>query len=280
MKRSSLVLGAAGTAAIALSLLGVAGFSHSGLASAAMAARIKLPAAVRAPAARPEFSATFSGKLNTKTWDRCYPYASQSGCTNFGNTEYEWFLPSQVKVSGGALRLVAQRENTVGKTKTGARKVYGCRSGMVTSYPGFRKFKYGFIQVVADIPHKPGLWSGLWLIPANGQFPPEMDMLESWGVNVNQASFFHPIRPISGKKTLRGQIPLSLTEGWQTYSLRWTKSSLTYYVGNRVVLTVTKDVPKIAMYFIADLAEYQKPTSKADCTGQLLIKAVKIWKQT
>jgi beta-glucanase (GH16 family) len=238
--------------------------------------------AVAPPKGKPEFSATFSGKLNAKVWDTCYPSFAQSakypGCTNLGNKEYEWYVRPQVKVSGGELHLIAKRQNVTGLSNTGARKVYACRSGMVTSFPGFKKFRYGFIQVVADVPHKAGLWPAVWLLAANGKFPPEIDMIETWGVNHEEAAFFHGVK--GGYE--KGSVPLSLTEGWQTYSLRWTSSSLTYYVGNRTVLTVKNSakvpVPRVPMYLLADLAEYLpikgNPTA---CNGQLLIKSVKVW---
>src|SRR5262249_1844824 len=121
---------------------------------------------VPTPRGKPVFSATFRGThLNTKIWDTCYPKLKSynGGGSNWGNPEEaEWYQPSQVKVSGGSVRLVAQRTRTVGTTSTGARKVYGCRSGMITSYPGF-KFEYGFVQIVASIPHGRGLWPALWM---------------------------------------------------------------------------------------------------------------------
>jgi beta-glucanase (GH16 family) len=232
--------------------------------------------AVPTPRGKPVFSATFSGsKLNTKTWDTCYPFLPNfnGGCTNFGNNmEAEWYMPSQVKVSGGAVHLVAQRKSTVGTTSTGAQKVYGCRSGMITSYPGF-KFQYGFVQVVANIPHAKGLWPALWLAAANGKFPPEVDMVESWGVKVEAASFFHPV---TGKVS-RAKYSPALTRGWQTYSLSWTKSKLKFYVGSKLVMTVSRNVPHQPMYFIADLAEYL-PAKAGYCAGQLQIKSVKVWR--
>jgi beta-glucanase (GH16 family) len=226
------------------------------------------------PRGKPVFDATFGGsKLKTKIWDTCYPLASQLGCTNFGNhQEAEWYLPSQVRVSGGVVHLVAQRKRTVGTTSTGARKVYGCRSGMITSYPGF-KFEYGFVQVVAKIPHANGLWPALWLAAADGKYPPEIDMVESWGVDAETASFFHPV---TGKRSRATYSP-ALTRGWQTYSLSWTRTRLRYYVGSRLVLTVIKNVPHQRMYFLADLAEYV-PAKRGRCNGQLEVRSVKIWK--
>jgi beta-glucanase (GH16 family) len=229
--------------------------------------------AIAPPSGTPVFSATFRGtRLNKKVWDTCYPFMKQGGCTNFGNKEYEWYMPSQVRVWGGYLRLVATRERTQGTTATGAPKTYFCRSGMVTSYPGF-KFKYGFVQMVADVPHAAGLWPALWLAAANFSFPPEMDMIESWGVNHEEAAFFHPV----GASWRKASIPLSLTKGWQTYSLRWTRTRITFYVGSHVVLTITKNVPHQLMYIVANVAEYVRPAT-GNCTGRMLIKSVKVWK--
>ena len=201
-------------AVVALPCLG-GPLSGAPIASTAAVARLadRATSAVRTPKRKPAFDATFSGKhLNAKTWSTYYPWTSQRGCTNFGNhEEAEWYSPSQVRVSGGAVHLVAQRKRTVGTTSTGKRKVCGCRSGMITSY----RFKYGFVQVVARIPHAKGLWPALWLAAVDGKYPPEIDIVESWGVDHETGSFFHPV---TGKRS-RAQYSPALTRGWQTYSL-------------------------------------------------------------
>jgi beta-glucanase (GH16 family) len=275
-RRHKLGIGVPVTALAVLAGLAMASSATTASAATQLRTTSQAAKAVPTPRGKPEFDATFTGsKLKTKVWDTCYPFLANynGGCTNYDNQqEAEWYQPSQVKVSGGVVRLIAQRKQTAGATATGAQKVYGCRSGMITSYPGF-KFQYGFVQVVANIPHAKGLWPALWLAAANGQFPPEIDMVESWGVKVETASFFHPV---TGKVS-RAKYSPSLTRGWQTYSLSWTKSRLRYYVGNKLVLTVTKNVPRQAMYFIADLAEYL-PAKAGTCTGQLDIKSVKVWK--
>jgi hypothetical protein len=53
-------------------------------------------------------------------------------------------------------------------------------------YPSLR-FEYGLVQVVAHIPHAPGLWPALWLAATNGKYPPEIDMLDSWGSSARRA---------------------------------------------------------------------------------------------
>jgi len=247
-------------------------------AQASMTKMAHAAPAVRPPSSKPAFDATFSGTthLNRTTWATCYWWAGPKGCKNFPpagqSQEYEWYLASQDRVSGGAVHLVAQRKKTIGTTKTGKRAAYGCRSGMLTTFRSF-KFKYGFVQVVANIPHANGLWPALWLDAANVKSRTEIDMVESWGVSQETASFFHP----ATGKTSRASYRPSLTRGWRTYSLSWTSSRLRYYVGNRLVLTVKSHVPHQRMYFIADLAEYKAPT-RGRCSSQLEIRSVKIWK--
>jgi beta-glucanase (GH16 family) len=230
-----------------------------------------------APSGKPNWVAVFRGtSLNTNRWDTCYPWVKLTGCTNFGNNEYEWYTPGQVRVYNDYLHLVAQRERTVGRTSTGAKKIYYCRSGMVTSYPGLR-FKYGFIRIVARDPHGLGLWPALWLAAASLKYPPEIDILETWA-DWRAGVFFHPYPLSAHNYSLdRHLIPVSLTHGWQTYSLKWSYYRLTYYVGGTKVWTITQNVPHQAMYFIANVAE-NKPAYKGYCTGQMEIKSVAYWK--
>jgi Glycosyl hydrolases family 16 len=229
------------------------------------------------PHGTPTFTASFSGtQLDASIWGTCYPESNPVvGCTNFGNAdEYEWYLSSQDQVSGGVLRLIAQQEQTAGLAQDGSSETYGCRSGMVTTYPGFQ-FRYGFLQVVAKIPHAPGLWSALWLAAANLQWPPEVDMIENWGIDHESASFYH-LYPTGYIEDL---VPESLTSDWQTFSVYWTPAELEIFIGTTLILTDTSSVPQQEMYFIADLAEYEPP-AQGNCAGELDIQSLKYWESS
>ena len=229
------------------------------------------------PGPQPTFASDFSGsRLNTKIWGTCYPWAhTKAGCTNFGNTEYEWYLPSQVRVSGGVLHLVAQRILTVGRNAQGAPMHYSCRSGMVTTYPGFR-FKYGYVQVVAQVPGGPGLWPALWLVAANLRWPPEIDMLEHYGppdVRTDVA-----VHPVGAPAVTKFMDIANLTSGWHTFGLSWTSSRLVWFIDGTAVLTVSHHIPHQPMYLIANLAAYQPPAGGQGCEGTMLIRSIKVWK--
>ncbi len=231
------------------------------------------------------FESDFLGTmLNPKVWDTCYPWVkSGSGCTNFGNLEYEWYLPSQVRLSDGVLNLVAQPLPTQGKASNGAPKTYVCRSGMVTTYPGLR-FQYGLLRVVARLPSTRGLWSGVWLGATTFQWPPEIDLIEYWGTKTNGVGvpgvFFHPY---GGPRLAAEPAVGNLSVGWHTFALDWTPTQLTWSIDGRVVLSTNQHVPQQPMFLVVDLAyssgNLALMKSGAGCHGTLYVKSVKLWQE-
>lgn len=224
------------------------------------------------------FNARFRGStLDTAIWSTCYPWATApSGCTNFGNREYQWYTPSQVQVTGGSLHLTAAPDTTTGVGQHGAPKVYACRSGMVSSYPGFR-FEYGYVKIVAHIPGGYGLWPALWLAAANLRWPPEIDMLEHWGrAQGTTGLYLHPVGATQDRRHVRVH---GLTVGWHAFALSWTPSRLNWYIDGHREFTVTKHVPHQPMYLIANVAEYRMVGVSGGCSGTMLIRSVQVWQR-
>jgi hypothetical protein len=221
------------------------------------------------------FDATFSGsKLNTSLWSTCYPWVpTGKGCTNFGNgnREEEWYMPSQDRVYGGALHVVAQHLPTRGTNRSGAPQEYQCRSGMVTTYKSFR-FEYGYVKTVARIPYSKGLWSALWLAAANLQWPPEIDIMEHVGATLQYSEYLHRVNlPRLG---VSHDVP-DLSAGWHDISLLWTRTQVTWYIDGIVAASTTKGVPRQPMYFIANVAD--DVSGPGSCSGTMLVQSVKIW---
>ena len=70
---------------------------------------------------------------------------------------------------------MAQAVATQGTDSSGKPKTYACRSGMVTSYPGFN-FEYGTVQIVVQIladysMSSPGSCQGSMLIQSVNVWP-------------------------------------------------------------------------------------------------------------
>jgi beta-glucanase (GH16 family) len=221
------------------------------------------------------FDPSFSGsQLNTGTWSTCYDWAPSPsvGCTNNPAAEKEWYVPSQVNQSGGTLNLTAKQETTQGLSSSGAAQSYTCRSGMISSKPGFN-FTYGLIQITAKLPYGPGLWPALWLAATNDDWPPELDIMEHWYSEPQMKVYDHTV----GKKYIGGAVPTpaNLSAGFHTYSLMWTKDRVTWYLDGVQTYTTTSYVPQQEMYFIANVAD--DSTAAGACTGTMEIQSVRVY---
>jgi beta-glucanase (GH16 family) len=240
------------------------------------------PAALTVPAGwKLAFDPSFSGSLDTGTWATCYSWAAAgAGCTNNPTIEKEWYLASQVSESGGTLNLTAKQETTPGTSSSGAAETYACRSGMVTSKPGFN-FTYGLISITAKLPYGPGLWPALWLATTSGQWPPELDIMEHWYTEQDYKIYDHTV----GTSYLGGPVstPVDLSAGFHTFSLLWTKDRVTWYLDGVEKFTTTDDVPQQAMYFIANVADRNPDGDTSTslvsgaCNGTMEISSVKVW---
>jgi beta-glucanase (GH16 family) len=222
------------------------------------------------------FDSSFTGSsLDTRVFGTCYPWnGSGKGCTNYGNSgdeDQEWYMPSQVQVSGGVLHLLAQREPTPGLSQSGAPKEYKCRSGMVTTFPGF-EFEYGYAQIVAKIPFGNGLWPALWLAASNEKWPPEVDILEHWGTDRQGKVYLHPLT--GARQGGPVQMP-NLSEGYHTFTLKWTATQLTWYYDGNQVFRTTTGIPHQSMYLVANLAD--DIVTPGTCSGSMSIKSIKVW---
>jgi beta-glucanase (GH16 family) len=205
--------------------------------------------------------ATFDGgRLDAATWNTCHWWADR-GCTIATNDELEWYLPGQVSVADGALRLTADRAPVMGSDG----KSYEFRSGMVTTgpppmtedAPAKLAFTYGSVEARVRIPAGRGLWPAVWLLPASRESVPEIDLLEAIGQDPGTVLMhLHPkdrsARSPNKEFKVRGP---NLAEDWHILRLDWSKNLLEFFVDNVRVWRVTGgQVPDEPMYVVLNLA--------------------------
>lgn len=231
-----------------------------------------------APVSRPVFSDQFNaGSLDTQKWATCYPWARDTGCTNLGNQELEWYTPGQVSVDAGELRLTEQRSAVTGADAHGKARLFPYRSGMVTTAGRF-EFTYGYVEFRASAPVGRGLWPSLWLLPANQTWPPEVDVMEALGNDPTQIVATYHRTPSDAPGA---SVKVSNISGWHTYAVDWQPDSLTWYVDHREVFSVRGGVPSQPMYLLANLAVDGRPEQGPDSTtpaaASLIIDHVFVW---
>jgi beta-glucanase (GH16 family) len=250
--RITLVTGVVVLAVVA-SLAALDGWRRGGAAVLSRAESSKTASAV-------VLDESFDGDtLNTAVWNTCHWWADQ-GCTIESNDELEWYLPEQVSVSDGALRLTADRIPTSGSDG----KEYEYRSGMVTTGPTDSSdseakvsWTYGTVVARLRVPAGRGLWPAFWMLPADRESRPEIDIMEVIGQDPGQIIMhLHPRDRDEDSPSERYRLPgKDLASGWHTIRLDWRPERLTFFVDGTEVWRVTGDqVPDEPMYLVLNLA--------------------------
>ncbi|MFC1420355.1 glycoside hydrolase family 16 protein [Streptacidiphilus cavernicola] len=228
------------------------------------------------------FDDEFSGtSLDTSHWATCYDW-NVNGCTNAGNHETEWYLPSQVTVGGGLLNLTAQRLSTTGSDGVH----YPWRSGMVSTgrdswYANPRHtFTYGYFAARIKVPAGAGFFPAFWLMPASRTTPPELDVIEFIGGTRTAVMTVHWVGP-GGKDLHEGKHYVGAADysaGYHVFALDWEKNSLTWYIDGVARLSLTEHVPHVPMEVLLTLAVGfpSAPPASAD-SAVMRTDWVRIW---
>lgn len=223
---------------------------------------ILLAAAALSAAPPSAFVDEFRGDALDERWRTCH-WWSDDGCTIATNHELEWYRPAQVRVGGGAVRLVAER----GRDPDGDRR-HRFVSGMISTGPGPGAatgfaFRYGRAEMRARLPDGDGLWPAFWMLPADRRSEPEIDVLEVksdaprtvyGSLHFRRGGEEHTVRRARG----------GVGPGWHTFAVQWRPRRLRWFVDGRLVGTVRgAKVPNTPMYLVANLAVSGDPPPTA-----------------
>ena len=215
------------------------------------------------------FSDEFNGnRLEKRKWATKYPYnrPPQHG-------ELAGYASSAVKVANGVLSLTATRSPTGSQPYT---------SGLVTSAGKFT-WRYGVAEIRLKTPAGVGYWPAFWTmnIPY-GTFPPEIDMLELKGGSPSTVWMGHywGLWPnvLGWQQTWTGA---NFTTGFHTVTVRWTPTSLTWYVDGVQRAQHLTNIPQTGMYLIANLAVggtfAGNPTAATVFPGVMQVDYIRVW---
>lgn len=206
------------------------------------------------------FHDEFDGsELDRDKWVTCY-WWDNGGCTNEGNENLNWYRPENVLVEDG--KLILRAEQTPIRSPDGDRFAY--TSGMVTTgrnTPDLdvepkAAFKHVYLEMRAKVPAGKGLWPAFWLLPADQESKPEIDVMEILGDNPREVHMnFH--YKDEHEDDNRASYTWTSTEpltGWHVYGHDWQPEILSWYVDGVKHSHFDEHVPDEPMYLIANLA--------------------------
>jgi serralysin len=199
-------------------------------------------------------------------WSTSYGYRGIANFTLPTNRELQLYVdPDFVGAGSRPLRLqpFAVRNGILDITADRApqalrRAMWGYRyySGLLTTRRSFAQ-QYGYFEIRARFPATPGAWPAFWLLPANGAWPPELDVLEYLGrdPNVYWAGFH---TTVSGYRTtpVTQRVRIAGPSGqFHTYGLLWDREAIVWYLdGAEVRRIATPGDMHAPMYLLVNLA--------------------------
>ncbi len=169
-------------------------------------------------------------------------------------------VPARAGVGGRrGLELTAVRDQIQGSDG----ETYPFRSGMVTTGPPRHDappkvaWTYGTVEARVRVPAGRGLWPAMWMLPADEDSRPEIDVLEVLGQDPAEAIMhLHPEDREADSPGQRYRLEQStFAEGWHVVRLEWTPGLLTWFIdGAQVWQLRGKQVPDEPMYLVLNLA--------------------------
>jgi beta-glucanase (GH16 family) len=206
------------------------------------------------------FSDEFDGTELGDGWNTCHWWQVDGGCTIASNDEQQWYRPEAVSVRDDVLQLTATLDPQT--TTSGARLPY--RSGMVTTgyadnddTSAMFAFTYGYVEVRLRLPTGTGTWPAVWLLSADRESLPEIDLFEWYGSRPDVMTA-HVHRDVDGERTsIRFDAPVvTPTDGWHVVGLDWGPDSIEFHLDGGIVGRVDDptSIPGTPMYLIVNLA--------------------------
>jgi beta-glucanase (GH16 family) len=196
------------------------------------------------------------------TWDTQYWWNTldSNGTTLPSNGEQEWYINSNYAptsaikpwtVSNGVLNLTAAPAPASIQPLINN---YQYTSGFLNSYYSFSQ-TYGYFEINAKLPSGQGLWPAFWLLPEDGGWPPELDVMEQLGQNPSTIFTTAHSTTLPGGQEAQADAVGDTSNGFHTYGVDWEKDYITWYFDGKPIYKVAtpSDMNK-PMYMLINLA--------------------------
>jgi beta-glucanase (GH16 family) len=197
------------------------------------------------------------------TWDTNYWYntLTSNGGSLPSNSEQEWYINSNDPATA-SVKPWSSADGIL--TITGAAASasiqplidnYKYTSGELNTYHSFSQ-EYGYFEMKAELPAGQGMWPAFWMLPENGNWPPEIDIMEVLGNS--PTTLYTTIHSGTSSSEVNNGIATTVANtstGYHTYAVDWTPTTITWYFDNQAVFTAaTPSDMNSPMYMELNLA--------------------------
>lgn len=149
------------------------------------------------------------------------------------------YTPNNVSVTDGLLNIIIREEESAGLPYT---------SGAITTKNKVH-FKYGKLEVRAQLPKGQGLIPAIWMLPASGKEFPEIDIAEIVGQQPTELwNVVHDEKSGEHIREYHMSNLLDITNKFHIYSMEWSADSITYKFDGKVLFVGRNIIPQEPMY--------------------------------
>jgi beta-glucanase (GH16 family) len=158
--------------------------------------------------------------------------------------------------------------------------------GTASTKPTF-SFRYGYAEIRAKLPKGAGMWPAFWLVQADRQWPPEIDIMEWQGVQPKVDVVTTHWKDTQGNHQQSGtgvNTGVDLWRAFHTYAVDWEPNAITWYFDGKPIKRFSEKrwIPNKPMIVIANLAiggwekgQHRPPAS--DFPATFAIDYIRIW---
>lgn len=195
-------------------------------------------------------------------WEPHYPWASR---TNETNSELQYYVdprpgrdaPEIVALTPFSINegILSIRGDVIPPEHRDKADGHEFSAGMLTTYRS-RSFTYGYFEMRARIPAGRGLWPAFWLLPVEIAWPPEIDVMEVIGHEVDRL-YVHLHTGQGEEQTKAGRaVPTpDLSRSFHTFAVKWTQEEVAWFFdGRKVFSEPTPPDMHQAKYLLVNLA--------------------------
>jgi beta-glucanase (GH16 family) len=127
-------------------------------------------------------------------------------------------------------------------------------SGLLNTWHSFSQ-QYGYFEISAKMPAGQGLWPAFWLLPKNGDWPPEIDVFEVLGHDTKTlVQTIHTEATGSHTYQANNFKTVDLSLDFHRYGVDWQKDYITFYFdGRETAQYATPADMHTPMYMITNL---------------------------
>jgi beta-glucanase (GH16 family) len=208
------------------------------------------------------FADDFSGSSLGSAWA---PVARHG---DYGNSELQCYLPTNVAVKDGNLVIVSRAETENCGDALHAAANWSYTSGMVQWKS--LEFTYGTVECRARMAGGKGTWPSIWLLGADCQstnvgtadntgtcnWPqPGSEEIDITEIKNSDPTVIHQ-NAISGNSGFQSCTPTvsDVSRNWHVYQLVWAPGSLTWKVDGTTTCTKTSNIPSHPMFLMINTA--------------------------